>query len=342
MKNVLMFIYSIVAYLIAFASILFWILSLSGLIPEIAIDQSPQKTFAPALLNNLGLILLFGLQHSIMARQWFKDRLTKFLPQPMERSTFVLISGLLLFLMVYQWEPMGGTIWQVSAGSAFYYSIIVLSFTGWAILFISTFLINHFDLFGLRQTFLELQNKPYTQLEFRITGFYKYVRHPLYLGMLIGIWAAPTMTVTHLVFALGITAYIIVGTRLEEKDLVKAFDQDYKGYQNQKPMFIPFTKKRQTKNNSIMKNAMLIILSICAVNISHAQPEDHSSVDFGPASVSHFNTATEKPETVYFDNSNAINHSIVIRNLNKDIARYNLKTQGIYDNSEKASYQVTF
>ena len=242
-----MFTYSIVAYLIGFASILYWILSVSNLVPQISIDQEAKIPVFWAILNNIMLISLFGVQHSVMSRQWFKDFFATYFPRPIERSTFVLLSGVLLFNLVINWQPIGGMIWSIPSGPIWYYGIYFLFFLGWAILFISSFLINHFDLFGLRQTFLELQNKPYTQLEFRIVSFYKHVRHPLYFGMLLGMWATPVMTVTHLLFALAITSYVLVGTTLEERDLVKAFGQTYKRYQASKPMLIPFTKRRRAE-----------------------------------------------------------------------------------------------
>ncbi len=243
MKKVLMFIYSIIAYAIAFASIIYWILSVSNLIPEISIDQTPKLSVGFAILNNLMLVALFGIQHSIMARAWFKNFFAKYFPRPIERSTFVLVSGLLLFNLVMQWQPIGGIIWNIEPQSILFYIMYILFFAGWVILFVSSFLINHFDLFGLRQTFLELQNKPYTPLNFKVKSFYKYVRHPLYFGMLLGMWATPVMSVTHLLFAIGITIYVVIGTRLEEKDLVKEFGDTYKNYQKSKPMLVPFTKK---------------------------------------------------------------------------------------------------
>ncbi len=253
MKKILMFTYSVVAYLIAFASILFWIASVGNLIPAIGIDQEPQMSFLWALANNVLLISLFGVQHSVMARKWFKELFARYFPKPIERSTFVLVSGLLLFNMVYNWQPIGGQLWQVEPHSILFYVLYALFFIGWAILFISSFLINHFDLFGLRQTFLELMGKPYTQLKFRVTLFYKHVRHPLYFGMLLGMWATPTMTITHLVFALAITAYVVIGTLFEEKDLVNEFGETYKAYQAKKPMLIPFTKWRKgAKQNPVL------------------------------------------------------------------------------------------
>ncbi|TGV01493.1 methyltransferase family protein [Flavivirga rizhaonensis] len=243
MKKVLMFLYSIVAYLIGFASLLLWIISVSDLVPEISIDQTATLPFHLALLKNFGLVALFGVQHSVMARQSFKTAFAKYFPKPVERSTFVLISGLLLMLLVLEWAPMGGSVWKLQSGSILYYLVYALFFSGWAILFISTFLINHFDLFGLRQTYLELRNKPYTTLNFKVVSFYKYVRHPLYFGGILGLWATPNMTVTHLVFAMGLTAYFVIGTLFEERDLKKEFGKTYKAYQSKTRMLIPFPKR---------------------------------------------------------------------------------------------------
>lgn len=250
MKKVFMFTYSIAAYLIGFASILYWIASVSHLFPEISIDQSPELPFWMALSINIGWVFLFGLQHSIMARKPVKTVLIKYLPKPIERSTFVLISGVLLTLLVANWQPMGGLIWEVQSGTPLYYGIYILFFTGWAILFVSTFLINHFDLFGLRQTYLELVNKPYTEINFKVISLYKYVRHPLYFGGILGLWATPRMTVTHLVFAIGLTAYFVVGTLFEEQDLKRQFGDLYKDYKARTPMLLPFTKLKPRRTAS--------------------------------------------------------------------------------------------
>lgn len=240
-----MFVYSLLAYAVGFAALLLWILSLSPLLPVVSIDRSPQMSFSLALINNLFLVLLFAIPHSAMARPWFKDWLTRFVPRPIERSTYVLVAGILLSLLVWKWEPMGGTVWSVSEGSALYYILYLLFVLGWVILFISTFLIHHFDLFGLRQTYLELTGKKYEALKFKVVAFYKYVRHPLYLGILLGIWSTPVMTVTHLVFALLLTAYTLVGVTYEEKDLLREFGDTYRSYQKRTPMLIPFFKRNK-------------------------------------------------------------------------------------------------
>lgn len=243
MKSILMFAYSVIAYLIGFASILFWIVSLSGLIPEISIDRNAEVSFLMAFVHNLLLILLFAIPHSLMARKWFKEFCTRFLPKPIERSTYVLIAGLSLSFVVWRWEPMGGSIWSISDGSSLYYVVYALFFLGWIIMLVSTFLINHFDLFGLRQTYVELTAKSYGPLEFKIVSFYKYVRHPLYFGIVMGLWSAPVMTITHLVFAILMTAYVIIGVSFEEKDLLSEFGDRYRSYQSRTPMLIPFFKK---------------------------------------------------------------------------------------------------
>lgn len=242
MKKILMFTYSILAYGIAFGSIMYWILSVSNLIPEISIDQPARLPIAIALINNVFLIALFGVQHSIMARKTFKDWIKSILPEPIERSTYVLISGILLAILVGFWQPLGGTIWSIKEGTILFNTIYALFFAGWGILFISSFLINHFDLFGVRQTFLALQGKEYEPLEFKLRSFYKHVRHPLYSGMLLGMWATPQMTVTHLGFALAITSYVLVGIYYEEKDLIRDFGKEYLSYQAITPKLVPFTK----------------------------------------------------------------------------------------------------
>jgi protein-S-isoprenylcysteine O-methyltransferase Ste14 len=245
MKTVIMFVYSILAYLIGFVSLLFWILSLSRLIPIISIDRTAGLPFTQAFIKDLGLVVLFGIQHSVMARKSFKKWITGILPMPIERSTYVLLSGIILAFLVWQWEPMGGTIWCISEGSVFYYVIYTLFFAGWVILFVSTFLINHFDLFGLRQTYFELIKKPYKPLEFKVKAFYKYVRHPLYFGVIVGIWATPTMTLTHLCFAILLTGYTVIGALFEEKDLIRDFGDDYRNYQKKTRMFIPSVKENK-------------------------------------------------------------------------------------------------
>jgi protein-S-isoprenylcysteine O-methyltransferase Ste14 len=243
MKSTVMFMYSIISYLIGFVSLLLWILSASNLIPEISIDRTPAMSFPLALVKNIGLVLLFGVPHSVMARKSFKAWITRILPEPIERSTYVLQAGLLLSFLVWQWEPLGGSVWIIDAGSPLFYGMYFLFFFGWTVLFVSTFLINHFDVFGLRQTYLQLMNRPYTPLKFKVTAFYKYVRHPLYFGGIVGLWATPVMTVTHLVFAILLSGYFIIGALFEEKDLIGQFGEQYQAYKKSTPMLVPFLRK---------------------------------------------------------------------------------------------------
>jgi len=240
-----MFLYSIIAYLIGFASLLFWILSLSNLIPEISIDRNPEMSFQVALAKDIFLVMLFALPHSIMARKPFKAWITRILPAPVERSTYVLQAGVLLAFVVWKWEPLGGNIWSIASGSNLYYVMYVLFFLGWIILFISTFLINHFDLFGLRQTFMELMKKTYTPLQFKVVAFYKFIRHPLYSGIILGLWATPQMTMTHLVFAILLTVYVLIAIIFEERDLIRDFGQQYLTYKKRTPKLIPFFKRNR-------------------------------------------------------------------------------------------------
>lgn len=239
MKKLLSGTYAICCYSAGFVSLLYWILSTGNLIPEIAIDGPPRMDTLPALLKNLGLVLLFGIQHTVMARKGFKAWLTKFVPDHLERSTYVLATAIVLSWLVWQWEPLGGTLWGFEKGHVLFWALYALHFLGWAILFISTFLINHFDLFGLRQAYLNIKGEPYKNVRFKVVSFYKFTRHPLYLGAILGIWATPYMTVTHLVYALLLTGYILVGVHYEENDLIDEFGTDYQNYKGATPKLIP-------------------------------------------------------------------------------------------------------
>jgi methanethiol S-methyltransferase len=240
MKKVFSALYAIVCYAIGFAALIYWIASTGNLLPEIAIDGVAMQPTSYALIKNLSLVLLFGIQHTVMARKTFKRWITQYIPHHLERSTYVLATGIVLTLLVWQWEPLGGIVWEIPKSSYWYYILYSLFFTGWGILFISTFLINHFDLFGLRQAYLKMRDKPYTAVNFKVIFFYKYSRHPLYLGTLIGIWSTPHMTVTHLIYALLLTGYILIGVRYEEKDLIHEFGDQYLAYKKSTPAIIPF------------------------------------------------------------------------------------------------------
>jgi len=203
-----------------------------------SIDSGPEGSIAAALAIDGALLTLFALQHSIMARPWFKRAWTRIVPEPVERSTYVVFSSLALLLVFWQWQPIGGVIWKIDGGIA---EAIILGLyaVGLLVVLLSTFLINHFDLFGLRQVYLYMIGRPYTHLEFRTPFFYRYVRHPLYVGWLLTFWSAPVMTVAHLFFALMTTAYILIAIRFEEADLVAFHGEKYTRYRQEVPMIVP-------------------------------------------------------------------------------------------------------
>jgi protein-S-isoprenylcysteine O-methyltransferase Ste14 len=207
-----------------------------------SIDSGPEGPVVAAVAIDAALLAAFALQHSIMARPWFKRMWTRIVPEPAERSTYVLFSSLALLLMFWQWRPIGGVVWSLDGEIA---ETVMLSLyaTGLLIVLLSTFLINHFDLFGLRQVWLYMTRRPYTQLEFRIPLLYRYVRHPLYVGWLLTFWAAPVMTSAHLFFAVMTTAYILVAIRFEEADLVTLHGDKYQQYRKEVPMLIPAVRR---------------------------------------------------------------------------------------------------
>lgn len=238
MRRIAAFTYGVVCYAIFFATFLYAIGFLGNFLVPKSIDSGPRIAFLPALLIDIGLLAVFALQHSVMARPAFKRVWTKIVPKPIERSTYTLLSSLALILLFAGWQPLGGTIWEVENGvaQAVLYGLFA---TGWLVVLASTFLINHFDLFGLRQVWLYLRGKEYTPLEFQTPGFYKHVRHPLYVGWFLAFWATPVMTAAHLVFAITTTAYILVAIQLEERDLIGFHGRDYVEYRRRVPMLIP-------------------------------------------------------------------------------------------------------
>ncbi len=243
LKRTTAFFYGAFCYVVFLVSFLYAVGFLGNFAVPKSIDSGPQVPFLYALAVNLGLLGLFALQHSIMARQWFKKAWTKFVPEPVERSTYVLFSSVALLLLFWKWQPMGGVIWEVQNVYGWLVIQALYGF-GWLIVLVATFLINHFDLFGLRQVWFYLKGKPYTALGFRTPGPYRYVRHPLYVGWLTVFWAAPTMTAAHLVFAVMTTAYILIAIRFEERDLV-SLHGEYAEYRRKTPMLVPSVSSKQ-------------------------------------------------------------------------------------------------
>jgi len=235
------FLYGLVAYLAFFGTILYAIGFVMGLGVPKTIDTGAISSTTQALGVNLLLMSLFAVQHSVMARRQFKDWWTQYVPKSVERSTYVLFASLTLMLLFWQWRPMPAVVWQIDEpGIAV--TIATISLIGWVIVFTSTFLINHFELFGLHQVANNLIGRDMPTPRFRTPLYYKFVRHPIYLGFIIAFWAAPTMTVGHLLFAAVTTAYIFVGILLEERDLIDLFGDDYRRYRDRVSMLLPWRK----------------------------------------------------------------------------------------------------
>lgn len=236
-KRIAVFIYGVVSYVIFFGSFLYAIGFVGNVAVPKSIDSIPQSPLWIALAINSLLLGAFAVQHSVMARPGFKRWITRFIPKPAERSTYTLASSLLLIALFTFWEPIGGVVWTVDdpIGKAVLYGLFGF---GWGLVLVATFLINHFDLFGLRQVWLYLVGKEYRPLKFGTPGPYKWVRHPLYVGWFFAFWATPTMTLAHLVFALLTTGYILIAIQLEERDLLDVHPE-YAGYRKRVPMLIP-------------------------------------------------------------------------------------------------------
>lgn len=237
MKRTAFLIYGVVSYVIALAVLAYAIGFVGNIGVPKSIDSAPSTAFVPALLINLGLLAVFALQHSIMARPAFKKVWTRFVSPVIERSTYLNFTSAALILLVVYWQPMGGVVWHIESplGQAVCYALFGL---GWVIMTIATFLIDHFDLFGLRQVWLAFRGRPYTEVPFKSNGPYRWVRHPIYFGFLLAFWATPVMTVAHLVYAVMCTAYILIGIQLEERDLQDHLPE-YAAYRDEVSMIIP-------------------------------------------------------------------------------------------------------
>lgn len=247
MKKIMIFTYGLICYLLACTTYFIILPGFVGdwIVPEL-INTGIEMPFGQALLVNLGLIILFGLPHSLMARQQFKQWWAKLAPPAAERSTYLLQSSLFMLLLIWQWRPMPGIIWQIEHALGTYL-LGTIFWLGWLMALIAVFLINHFELTGLQQVYAYTRNKPATPPDFRTPFLYRLVRHPMQLGIMLVFWSTSRMTVGHLVFAVGMTVYIFIGLYFEERDLVRHFGETYRAYQRRTPMLLPLKSGLQVK-----------------------------------------------------------------------------------------------
>lgn len=241
----LVLLYGGLAYLASMASLLVLIGFCTDLVVPRSLGMTSEVFSLNAVIINLGLLALFGVQHTVMARQGFKSAINKIIPEAAERSTYCVLTVVLIGLFAMYWQPLPGALWHVEAGTAAYV-LTGISLAGWGFLAFSSFLVDHFDLFGLRQVWLNWRGVPYTPVPMKSPALYKWLRHPMMLGILIGIWSTPSMTWGHFMFATGITAYILVGIAYEEKDLVRSLGDDYRRYQDETPALIPRPPAKKT------------------------------------------------------------------------------------------------
>ncbi len=248
MGRVLIFAYGIVCYVLFFLTFLYLIAFIGNFdtLPYVTktIDSGTPGPLGKALLANISLIVLFALTHTVMARPWFKEKWTKIVPLAAERSTYVLVSSLVLILLYREWVPMTDTVWKVT-DPTWTMVLWVLYFAGFGIVLLSSFLINHFELFGLNQVLNHLRLKEAPGMKFVQPLLYKLVRHPLYVGWIMAFWATPDMTAGHLVFAAGLTAQILISIPYEEQDIENALGEPYKDYKRRTPMLVPFLKSKK-------------------------------------------------------------------------------------------------
>jgi len=248
LKRILFFAYGTISYLIFFGTFLYAIGFIGNFGVPRTLDGAATGPLAISFAIDAALLTLFAVQHSVMARKWFKEWWTRLVPKPVERSTYVLFSSLALILLFVLWRPLGGVVWSVEdpAGRVVLRSLFAF---GWGLVLFSTFLINHFDLFGLRQVWRNLLGQPQGGLKFTTPGPYKIVRHPLYVGWLFAFWMTPVMTAAHLLFSIATTAYILLAIQFEERDLVREHGETYEKYRRSVPMLIPSRSTRAKRDS---------------------------------------------------------------------------------------------
>ena len=245
MSRVVLFLAGVICYVVFLATFLYAIGFVGGVVVPKALDDGAAGPLGQALPVNILLLGLFGIQHSVMSRPFFKIWWTRFVPKPIERSIYVLATCAVLSLLFWQWRPMPTLIWQIDTAAA-EIALWVLFCLGWVLVLYSNFLIYHFDLFGLRQVYLHLRGRGYTRPAFCTPPLYRLIRNPLMLGFIIAFWSTPVMTAGHLLFAVGTTAYILVGITLEEHDLLQALGEDYRRFRAATPMILPLPRERRT------------------------------------------------------------------------------------------------
>ncbi len=241
--RILALLYGVITYFLGVLALAYLILFVGDLwVPKI-VDSPAVSAPLQAAVVDLLLLALFGLQHSVMARPSFKAWWTRMVPKPVERATYMLATAIVTAILCWQWQPIAGEVWNVES-PALQYLLHGLSWLGWALLLASTFMINHFDLFGLRQVYLQLRNQPYTPVPFVQVALYRVIRHPIMLGILMGLWFVPAMSYGHLLFNIGATAYIFVGIWLEERNTRQALGAAYDRYHRSTPALLPFPKRK--------------------------------------------------------------------------------------------------